>query len=431
MKERLKSVKREPSFAWVNGRKEPAAPDVTYTNAAWEQSILLVSQGNPFKQLGKSRGRIGGDFEVYHRQLVEDTPSPYFYTHNGPVTGGYADYRYRGKLYAGNRKNNEGYSGTLGYTQITGYPTWEGSSRTSLIPKGTTAISIVEPTNPLAGLTVALAELRREGLPSLPGIQALKGRTALAKSAGSEYLNKEFGWDPLISDVRKILWVRNNEEKLIEQYSRGSGRKIHRRFTFPTERSTTTTSGTGDSRMYPVLNPTCYVAPPKWSETETITKKVWFEGCFTYYLPPAKAGGGNFQRERQLAEKLYGVGITPETVWNLVPWSWAVDWFTNAGDVIHNIGAFANNGLVMQYGYIMEETVHDLQTRVWDIRTKASEHLVNPITGEMPQRMSCSSTARSITRKRYAATPYGFGLDFDGFSPFQLSILSALGLSRH
>jgi hypothetical protein len=382
---------------------------------------LITSQGNAYHKLGKSSERIGGEFYVQHRQAISDVLTPQMYMTDEPVGGGSITRRFNGRFACKQADVGIGHFG---------WPAFQNSSREELEAFGTTAIANVEPTNPLSGLTVFLGELRSEGLPMIPGIRTWKDRTNIARSAGSEYLNKEFGWDPLIGDIRDFVRVSRNSDELIADYERGSGRKIHRRFALPTETTVTHSEGTGWQYLTPAVNSVYFVAPPKWSITTTIEKTRWFEGCFTYYLPPFDKDGSNFARNRQIAHKLYGASVTPETVWNLTPWTWAIDWFSNAGDVIHNISAFANNGLVMPYGYVMEKTVHREEVRVWDIRSKRSESTKYAPDGLTQKRTSCSSTLESITKQRIVATPYGFGLDFDGFSSFQLSILAALGLSR-
>jgi hypothetical protein len=291
---------------------------------------------------------------------------------------------------------------------------------------GTSAIATVEPTNPLTGLAVTLGELRSEGIPSVPGIQLWRDRTDLARSAGSAYLSKEFGWDPLLSEIRNFVRVSRSHDRLLRDYERGSGRKIHRKLTMPASREVTVHGDESGTRLYPSLSNDYFVVTPKSSQTLIVEKQRWFEGCFTYYLPPFDPDGSNWERNRRIAAKLYGVGITPEVLYDLTPWSWALDWVSNAGDVLHNIGAFRDNGLVMQYGYVMETISHHSIVRTYNIRSREVEWGGG---GYGPVPTSVSSHVVSTTKVRQTATPYGFGLDWSGFSPFQLSILVALGMS--
>lgn len=429
MRQRVTDVRSgKGSELWLNNHKSPAPPDVTRAGTLQESHVLLESQGNAFRKLGKTSGRIGGDFRVFHHNVLRDITTPFFQaTDDGNSTN---RKRFSGHLTA-SVASFDWFDELLGYKpQGTGhsFPNPVFTPKSELDAWGSTVIANVEPTNPLAGLTVTLGELRREGLPSLPGIQALKGKTSSAKKAGGEYLNKEFGWDPLIGDVRKIMHSIDHSQELIDQYERNSGRKVKREYHPPEETTTITYGGTGHDILHPSgFAPSFCVTPPKWSVTETTVKRRWFEGTFTYFLPSYVVGGNNWERNRHLAYKLYGVGITPEVVWDLTPWTWAADWFGNTGDVLHNIGAFASNGLVMPYGYVMEEISIRYDFSVWDIRTISSEP---PFDYGWPQRMSCHTSLETVSRQRRTATPYGFGLNFDGFNSFQLSILGALGLSR-
>jgi hypothetical protein len=118
------------------------------------------------------------------------------------------------------------------------------------------------------------------------------------------------------------------------------------------------------------------------------------------------------------ANQLIGTAITPETIWNIIPWSWATDWFANTGDIIHNITAFANGGLIMRYGYIMEHTV----------TTDTYNFQYNAPSGTKPKVAPLILVTE--TKVRRPANPFGFGVHWDGLSPFQISIAAALGLTK-
>jgi hypothetical protein len=119
--------------------------------------------------------------------------------------------------------------------------------------------------------------------------------------------------------------------------------------------------------------------------------------------------------------------LTPELLWELAPWSWAVDWFTNTGDVINNISQFAGSGLVLRYGYLMEESI------VTDIYSLEGHSWKSGLAGR-PNTLSRVKIPNSVyithVKQRIRANPYGFGVTWDALSAFQLSILAALGISR-
>jgi len=117
------------------------------------------------------------------------------------------------------------------------------------------------------------------------------------------------------------------------------------------------------------------------------------------------------------AKKLLGISLTPETLWNLAPWSWTVDWFSNAGDVISNVSDWATDGLVMRYGYLMEHSI------------VKDTYLMNG-TGSKSVPSCPPLQLVTETKLRKRANPFGFGLTWNGLSAVQLAILGALGISR-
>jgi hypothetical protein len=151
--------------------------------------------------------------------------------------------------------------------------------------------------------------------------------------------------------------------------------------------------------------------------TET-WKRTWFSGAFTYYLPTGYQARKEVDRLTLFANEILGLELTPDLLWNVAPWSWAADWFSNTGDVVSNISDAASVGLIMRWGYIMEHSINKvtyvpLTTNLIDSKAKASP--LSFITE---------------TKVRRGANPFGFGLNWEGLSPFQLSIAAALGISR-
>jgi hypothetical protein len=133
---------------------------------------------------------------------------------------------------------------------------------------------------------------------------------------------------------------------------------------------------------------------------------------FIYYLPTGDSAREKISRYGAYARKLLGIDLTPEVLWNLSPWSWAADWFSNTGDVMHNISAFGSDGLVMRNGYTM---CHSGLTQV-DSGSYSGFYQVKTRVRE--------------TKTRHVATPYGFGVSYDGLSARQIATVAALGLSR-
>lgn len=360
------------------------------------------SQGHPFGRLGHTNADIGGGF----------TTSICTHKHNCPYievwSGGTGDSSfYRGPIFPFLARSE--------YSVEELFPLLP-SSASALNAIGTTAISRVIPTNPIAGLAVTLGELR-EGFPRLIGASLLKlGRPR--KNAAGEYLNWEFGWKPLISDFKKWLHAHRKADRLWAQLERDSGRRVRRDYFFPTTRvlmSSTTSMALpasegmtsldfwqGGEHLYELTH-------EHWRE-----QKWWFKGAFTYILDFGNGQDAERRRHTRRLQYLYGTKITPEVLWNLAPWSWAVDWVANVGDVITNLSRFLEDGLSMPYGYVMENTI---DTHLYRMRN------VKPKGYHIPD---LTQVFTHNVKHRRGATPFGFGLDQGAFTPRQWAIIAAI-----
>lgn len=294
-------------------------------------------------------------------------------------------------------------------------------SNSTLDGLGTKAIANSLPTNPLSGMGQFLGELR-EGLAGmLPDHKIWKDKAhsfqSLARRGVGEHLKAQFGWVPFLKDIITFADVAKNADKHIKQYERNSGRHVRRRFTFP-DVVTTVVTNLGTSYGSPSLPSQMYDTPGTLIRTTKTTTKRWFSGAFTYYLPKVETYGDVAKYGEALASKLYGLRVTPSLLWKLTPWSWASDWTNSIGDVIHNWSAFANDGLVMHYGYIMEHQHRETTYALVGLTLRG---------GEKP---ALTQTFVTETKVRRKATPYGFGLNPSSFSAKQWSIIGALGISR-
>lgn len=300
----------------------------------------------------------------------------------------------------------------------------------NLDPDGAHAIAEVAPTNPNAELAVAIGELLKDGLPGLPGARLWKQRLELIRAAGEEFLNAEFGWLPLINDIKKTVSSARFGRDILKQYNRDKGRLVRREFNFPVEESSNTTK-IGQTR--PATQPVGADGYPGFMsagngftdmdlyQTVRIRSRKWFSGAFTYALPDQNDPWSRLLRHGAEADKLFGTTLTPDVLWNLAPWSWAIDWFSDAGDVVHNVTLFEQQGLVMRYGYMMHE--YDIEVTNQFIPTSVQKfggkHFVPP-----------KSVFRRTSKRRVEANPYGFGIGWEDLSPTQLAITAALGITK-
>jgi hypothetical protein len=316
----------------------------------------------------------------------------------------------------------------------TPFPPYANSSDAALDAFGTTAIARCAPTQPTANLATALLEVYREGLPKMIGKDLWQENTQKAmdlkrnaSSASGEFLNVEFGWLPLVADVQDFVKAVRTMDKRLLQFVRDNGKPVRRRFEFPPESSVSETVVTANavprlgSNGANYLNFTATPRPQVLRRRETTINR-WFSGAFVYHLKDTyirEIYAGHVDKF-QIYRKIFGTDLTPEVIWELAPWSWAVDWFSNVGDVISNASMWSSNGLVLKYGYIMEHSVvRDTYTFV------GPTHIRGGSTARPPD-----IYLHSEVKMRRRATPFGFGLSMGGLTTLQKSILAAVGLSR-
>jgi len=236
------------------------------------------------------------------------------------------------------------------------------------------------------------------------------------KEAGDEYLNGVFGWVPFVSDLKQAVGCAVVLHKHLEQLRRDNGRDIRREGPVSSDTSTTSVTDSGPTGTFPPILPAIsqlYMTGP-WKR-EIVTRSVndyWFSGKFRYWIPDV----GTSQWTERATLAMFGLHVTPATVYSVLPWTWLLDWVGNLDDVMSNISANAADNLVAKYAYIMNH------------REVSEERTVYFQTRTGPK--STSAIVSKGFKARDAASPYGFGLSWSGFSPKQISILTALGLSR-
>lgn len=312
-----------------------------------------------------------------------------------------------------------------------------GTNETDLAAFGTLAINRCLPTNPISNLPEAIGELIIDGLPAAVGASILKRGKVTPSLVAGEYLNGVFGLAPFYSDLQAFVDSATRANEIIAQYVKDAGKPIRRRYeTDPVissfeDNSHRTESGYEkhiaglcQSDTFGFTTPILGGWPGTRTDHYTVEKRTWYSGAFTYYLPEVGLGTkGQLARELAEQRKLYG-SIGASTAWNLLPFSWAADWFTNAGSLIGNLDAFSKDGLVMLWGYVMEKLNVTCRRRV-------EGAVVGCQTAGTPLPSVIETTLSVLYQRRRKATPFAFGLhgNLSELSLRQKAILGAIGIS--
>lgn len=312
-----------------------------------------------------------------------------------------------------------------------GDDTWKGKFG-DVSSWGATAWRRFRPGRSIADVGVMLAEIRdipRTLMKTASGFKSLwRGlthgeRKKLAnnpKSMADHWLNTQFGWLPFVADVRNMYKAYNTLEKTLKQVERDNGQWIRRGGTVSEESNvektyTSSVNTTGHTPNHGWLLEGGGPPLGGYDVYHYERQRVWFAAKFRYYIPDC----GSVEWRRRAIATLFGLKLTPEVLWEIVPFSWLVDWVSNTGDIISNLTPDLAQNLAAKYAYLMS-TTEEVYKVVSRLNVRAS--LGGPWTDEWEFPI--------IRKTRIEASPFGFGLTGIDFSARQWSILSALGLSR-
>jgi hypothetical protein len=306
---------------------------------------------------------------------------------------------------------------------------------------GALAYTQASPLSDEFSLPAFVGELR-EGLPALiPHVFAkntagwadsVKGRLKDAKNAGSDYLNVQFGWFPLVNDVISIATALAKATVAITAMD-----EIHRYRELPiTDTTSVWENGmrgdwaTGPS--FPTsLNTSLGISSPSfgasaWKASSTYVQnrysRMWFEGNFVR-LPKASLG---LDRHMSQFDWLIKTDLTPSDLWQIAPWSWLVDWFIDIGGLIDAFQTGTSNRILSTYAYAMHE---ERTTTAVILRNMSGFYGNTQGWWDGPKDYSCHYYASR--KRRIRANPFGFILNPTvNLNVAQMAILGALGLTK-
>lgn len=412
-----------PGWAVREGKKLKQPPLATKTLLANGKQITVSSSNRFDRKLGHYNS--GGDF--YTSRV-----SPFVHPgHVGSAVwpSGGSEFVYSGPICCQFPTSAE--MSSVGYSNPFG--NYGSKNESGMQKDGTVAIGLCSPTNPASNLGTTLAESMREGIPSLPGIQTWKRRTELLKGVGSEFLNAEFGWLPLVDEVGKVATAARYHRDIMNSFHEGEGSDTHRSFYFPSQSTSNVISAGREWPMMIGVNTGFLAADGSLAPERTVSlvreTKRWFEGCFTYASPAQTDSWQKALGFGSQADHLFGISLSPQILWELTPWSWAVDWFSNVGFVVRNLTQMGLAGLVLRYGYMMEESIERVTAEVGDAKFRILNDKSEPKYATTSGSGS-SAGIESVTKRRVPASPFGFSVGWEGLSPTQLAITAALGITR-
>lgn len=160
-------------------------------------------------------------------------------------------------------------------------------------------------------------------------------RTAAAES-GSQYVGTQFGWKPMVQDLATLCELSAAIAQQLEWLLRlMQGRTIRRRMSLPGQ---DTATDSGELHLHTMR------ATVMGRYTDVFRVKSWMTARYaaTPFLTASILSGANTPEgmvdlAMRLATGMTTMGLM-QAWWELMPWSWLIDWWYNVGRILAALG---------------------------------------------------------------------------------------------
>ena len=322
--------------------------------------------------------------------------------------------------------------------------------QTDLASLGKKAIGLLSPGLPQSSLFTAVGEAAA-AVPKFLGqslFGELKNRdidsfikggglSALTRGSAGEFLNMVFGVLPTIDDAIDIVAALATASQKLLLLERNSGHGVRRNmsFTFDDKYQQFTTSlgldgsgsiSTNSGMMYrptQTISSSAGIVTTSTRKTSLsmISKRTArFSGSFSRFLPAAPGLAGSMDRFLTEWDLILGLKPSPDRIWQLIPFSWLVDWFLDIQSSLSIAERLADDNLVINYGYLS-----DITTRTVIQDTQFT------VTGSFQPSFNRVRTRQSTEiRQRIRANAFGFITQPQvDINPLKVAILLAIGIT--
>lgn len=283
----------------------------------------------------------------------------------------------------------------------TNVPCGSGSfGGTSLVPMESEdnaarrAFNITNPGRPDILLPVFLAEMKdiprmvrqagdtvrwiRNGIKRPPNTVASQLNTA--KKLAADNLAYQFGWEPLLGDLMKMAMFTENVEKRSKELSRlHSGNGLKRRITLD-DRSESQTN----TNEVPI-----WTSAGNWLALPpgTVTYKTEIRRWSTLRYQPT-ADSPLPDNDQAIRRMLLGLTLNSlaSNLWEAIPWTWLVDYFSNLGDIVASTNNSAHVSVAACSTMTFRKETWSAKSHVFDFGFPGSAVTYSAYTGYLVQK---------------------------------------------
>jgi len=222
----------------------------------------------------------------------------------------------------------------------------------------------------------------------------------------------------MVDDAMRLMEAATGiAERLQKWRQQGNGRTLRRSMVL--KDSTTTSSTVSTTNVGGFI--TCG-SLGTWQGSYTneykTHDKVWYSAGYRLNIPDLNVP---YHYYRTMAG-LLGALPSADVVWRLTPWSWLAGWASNLNNVVANTFDPLSDYFAAAYAFTMHQ--REVSRTVTVIAHQSSTYYGGPHT------VTVGGSSGIITKYRKAASPFGFGVTWDGLSASQIATAAALGISR-
>lgn len=271
-------------------------------------------------------------------------------------------------------------------------------------------------TNPSAAdfqATAFLAELR-----DLPSLFKSTGET-LAKFGANEYLKFQYGWRPFVRDLRNFFSQAERVEKRIRSINTLERRGQLRRRYDPNEWKYYEYSGVPGYFNVNLLD-----GDVDYHYNTQLRVKRWCDVVWLPEPPPPSLFRLDQKYLDRARQAVYGTSLDGPTLWQIMPWSWLIDWNTNNSEYIMS----QNNVVGAKFGRSVLMKTTEVRSTVTPVR-----NIVRSISGSNEYTAGFGTYSETKKERLLNIAPQAVSTgEFANIldSGFKVSILAALGIQR-
>jgi len=240
------------------------------------------------------------------------------------------------------------YGASLSRSDFSSIETTERNRANSLL--GSQALPLYEAARPFKRSFNAFRELvELRDLPqTLHGtVTMVRDRVKTLESASrklsKDYLNNVFGWGPILKSVEDMMTMPEKISKRINYLLKRQG-------LITTFRSKKQFLDTG---IVPIAFDWVSSTDENFTSTEdsrSASREIELNCSLSarFEFPPISVP----RIKSQLSDQFFGSNPHPIDVYNLIPWTWLVDWFSGMGDYLNMIEVVHTSNDIVNYGFL-------------------------------------------------------------------------------